>query len=402
MALNFGRGQLSIPGPSIMPERVLSKMHQPSPNIYEGDLLDLTESLFPDLKEVAQTKHNAVIYISNGHGAWEAVITNTLSAGDKVLVLSTGRFAVGWGELAESLGIVVEVMDFGTASDADPQMVEDRLKADRTHEIKAVLTTQTDTASSVQNDIPALRAAINAANHPALYMVDCIASLGCDRHEMDAWGVDVMVSACQKGLMTPAGLGFVFFNPKAAEARKSAGLVTKYWDWNPRTNPSEYYEYFCGTAPTNHLFGLREALDILVKEEGIKAAWARHERFAKTVWAALDVWGAGGEFRMNVAEPSKRSTAVTTVLTGNGDGTRLRKWCEDTAGLTLGIGLGLATRGTPEWHSMFRIGHMGHLNTPMLMGALGTMDAGLKSLGIAHGSGALEAASKVIAAHPFD
>ena len=401
MALHYGRTQLSIPGPSVIPDRVLMAMHRPSPNIYEGELIDLTLSLYPDLKAVARTDGEVAIYIANGHGAWEAAICNTLSRGDHVLALSTGRFAEGWARMAGVIGVRTELLDFGHADVADPQVVADRLKLDKLHEIKAVLVTQTDTASSVQNDIAALRQALDAARHPALLMVDGIASLGCERHEMDVWGVDVMVAGCQKGLMTPAGLSFIYFNEKAAAARAAAGLVTAYWDWVPRTEPEVFYKRFCGTAPTQHLFGLREALDMLVHEEGVQAAWARHERFARAIWAAVEAWGNGGALRMNVSEPSKRSHGVTTIHTGAGEATRLRQWCEAKAGLTLGIGLGLSEPGSAGWDALFRIGHMGHLNVPMVMATLGTMDAGLKALGFAHGQGAVEAATQVISEHDF-
>jgi alanine-glyoxylate transaminase/serine-glyoxylate transaminase/serine-pyruvate transaminase len=396
MSLSFGRSQLSIPGPSVIPDRVLAAMHKPSPNIYEGDLIDLTASLYPDLKTVAQTKHHAAIYIANGHGAWEAAVSNTCSRGDKILVLVTGRFGQGWADMASRLGVLVETIDFGNHAAADPNRLADRLKADTTHEIKAVFTVQTDTASSVQNHIASLRAAIDAANHPALFFVDCIASLGCDRHEMDAWGVDVMVAGCQKGLMTPAGISFVFFNDKAAAVQKNADLVTAYWDWHPRANPERYYQQFGGTAPTHHLFALREALTILVQEEGVQAAWARHATFARATWAAVDAWGC---LRLNIADPTKRSHAVTTVLSNNNECGQLRNWCIKNTGLTLGIGLGLAEEGQPGWDNVFRIGHMGHLNPVMLMGALGSMDTGLKALKIPHGSGALDAASAAIAQH---
>lgn len=396
MSLNFGREQLSIPGPSVMPERVMAAMHRPSPNIYEGELIELTHSLFPDLKTVAQTKHSAAIYIANGHGAWEAAISNTCSKGDTILVLVTGRFGEGWGEMATEMGVQTKILNFGNETDADPDAVTQALKDDTDHKIKAVFTVQTDTASSVQNDIPALRKAIDAANHPALFFVDCIASLGCDRFEMDAWGVDVMVTGCQKGLMTPAGMSLVFFNDKAEAAHATAGLKTPYWDWHPRANPDVYYQHFCGTAPTHHLYGLREALNILVHEEGIKAAWARHLTMSRAVWAAVEAWGC---LELNIKDPAKRSQAVTTVLSKNDECGQLRDWCEHQAGLTLGIGLGLAEPGKSSWNNVMRIGHMGHLNPVMLLGALGTIDAGLKALKIPHGSGALDAASAEIAKH---
>ena len=398
MSLNFGREQLSIPGPSVMPDRVLAAMHRPSPNIYEGDLIKLTHSLFPDLKTVAQTKHSAAIYIANGHGAWEAAISNTCSRGDTILVLVTGRFGAGWAEMASELGVQTRILDFGMDADADPAVVTQTLKEDVDHVIKAVFTVQTDTASSVKNDIKALRKAIDEANHPALFFVDCIASLGCDKFEMDVWGVDVMVTGCQKGLMTPAGMSFVFFNDKSHVMHQRANLKTPYWDWDPRANPEVYYQHFCGTAPTHHLYGLREALNILVHEEGIEAAWVRHMTMSRAVWAAVEAWGC---LAMNIKEPSKRSQAVTTVLSKNDECGRLRHWCEHKAGLTLGIGLGLAEPGQKSWDNVMRIGHMGHMNPVMLMGALGTIDAGLKAMRIPHGPDALNAASSEIAKHFF-
>ena len=398
MSLNFGRSLLAIPGPSVIPERVLSAMHRPSPNIYEGELIDLTASLFPDLKTVARTGGQAAIYIANGHGAWEAAIRNTLNSGDKILVLTTGRFAAGWGELAESHGIELQVLDFGMQGDADPQKLEDALRADAKGEIRAVLTVQTDTASSVLNDIPSLRTAIDNAGHDALFMVDCIASLACDRFEMDAWGVDVMVAACQKGLMTPAGLAFVYFNDKAAAARKIAAPGF-YWDWVPRTQPEVFYQQFAGTAPTHHLYGLREALDILVNEEGIAAAWARHVTISAAYWAAIDAWGSEGSLLHNIEDRSKRTVAVSTLRTAEGEGTRIRQWCEHKAGVTLGIGLGFGAPGSPEWDRHFRIGHMGHQNVPMVMGVIGAIDTAMKALDIPHGDGAMEAATRVLSQH---
>ena len=397
MSLNYGRHLMAIPGPSVIPDRVLNAMHQPSPNIYEGALVDLAHSLYPDLQTVARTKAEVAIYIANGHGAWEAAITNTLSRGNKVLVLGTGRFAIGWGEWGRTTGIEPTVINFGMSNPADPAKLEQALKADKNHEYKAVFVTQTDTASSVKNDIPALRKAIDASGHPALFMVDCIASLGCERFEMDEWGVDLMVSGCQKGLMTPPGLSFIFANERALEARKSADLATSYWDWVPRLNPEGIYQNFAGTSPTHHLFGLREALNMLVHEEGVEAAWARQKLFARAIWAAIEAWGAnGGDLKLNVSDPANRSHAVTCILTSNGNGTRIRQWCEETAGLTLGIGLGAAVPKSPEWHNNFRIGHMGHLNVPMVMGVLGTIDSALKALEIPHGNNALNAASQII------
>lgn len=401
MSLNHGREQLAIPGPSVIPDRVLAAMHRPSPNIYEGELIDITASIYPDLKAVARTAHNAAIYISNGHGAWEAALRNTLAEGDHILVLATGRFANGWADLADSLGIHCDRIDFGMQSDADPAKLEEALKADTEKRYKAVLVVQTDTASSVRNDVPALRKAIDNAGHDALFMVDCIASLACDRYEMDEWGVDVTVAACQKGLMTPAGIAFLFFNEKAAASRARAkpGL---YWDWRPRANPEIYYQLFGGTAPTQHLYGLRAALDMMVQEEGIENVWARHETLAQAYWAALDAWGSKGAIRHNIADRTKRSRAVSTIETAPEEAARIRKWSETEAGITLGVGLGFGAQGSADYNRRFRIGHMGHQNIPMTFGVIGAIDTALKALGIEHGEGALEAASKVMAAHGKD
>jgi len=401
MSLNFGRTQLAIPGPSVIPDRVLAAMHRPSPNIYHGELIDLVATLYPDLKAVARTDSDVAIYIANGHGAWEAALRNTLNRDDKILVLSTGRFARGWAEMAKTHGIHVELMEFGMQGHVDPNRLEEVLKADDGR-IKAVLTVQTDTASSVINDIPLLREAIDRSNHDALFMVDCIASIGCDRFEMDAWGVDVMVTACQKGLMTPPGLSFVYFNEKAAAAGKHA-LPGQYWNWLPRTRPEVFYQQFAGTAPTHHLYGLREALTMLVHEEGIEAAWLRHKTIANAVWAAIDAWGLQGDaegiMQHNISDPARRSCAVSSVNTKGDEAGRIRHWCEVHAGVTLGIGLGFAEPGEPEWDMHFRIGHMGHQNIPMTMGVLGAIDTALKAQGIAHGDDALPAAASVLAGH---
>jgi alanine-glyoxylate transaminase/serine-glyoxylate transaminase/serine-pyruvate transaminase len=397
MPLHFGQQLLSIPGPSVMPERVLNAMHRASPNIYEGELIDIVDSIIPDLKTLACTTSDVAIYISNGHGAWEAALSNTVSEGDKVLVIGTGMFAIRWGGLGETLGLEIETLDFGKQSDADPDKVAEYLKDDPKHEIKAVLMVQTDTSSSVSNDVDAVGRAIRSVGHPALFMVDCIASLGTEEFLMDEWNVDVMVAACQKGLMVPAGMSFVYIGERAKEARKAKKRVSAYWDWTDRIDAGRFRDIFGGTAPTHHIFGLREALNMLIHEEGLHQAWARHKVFASAVWAAVDAWGAAGRMHLNIANPDKRSPAVTAITTASGDAGKLRKWTEEVAGVTLGVGLGMADARTPEYGNYFRIGHMGHVSVPMVMGTLGAIDAGLKANNIEHGPGALAVASAMIA-----
>jgi len=391
-----GREYLAIPGPSVMPDAVLRAMHRASPNIYEGALIELTAGLIPDLKRVARTEHNAAIYISNGHGAWEAALANTVAPGETVLVPATGRFGLGWAEMARGLGIETQILDFGKSTPWDMERIAEALRADAGHRIKAVLAVHVDTSSSVRNDVAGLRALLDDLGHPALLMADCIASLACDRFEMDEWGADVVVTGSQKGLMVPPGLGFLFFNARAAAARAALPRVSRYWDWGPRADPQGFYQYFGGTAPTHHLYGLRAALD-MIHDEGMTHVWARHERLAQAIWAACEAWGQDGPLRLNVADRAHRSHAVTALRIGAPHGSALRDWVSRNIGLTLGIGLGMAEPDDPAWHGFFRIGHMGHVNGHMVLGMLAGIEAGLTALDIPHGRGAVEAAAAVIA-----
>lgn len=395
MSLANGRPYLATPGPSVMPDRVLNAMHRAAPNIYEGELLDMTASIWGDLKAVACTKQNATIYIGNGHAAWEAANTNAFRRGDTAVALVTGRFGHGWAEHARQLGVKVAITDFGLAAPIDLERAEAALRAEPN--ARAVMVTHVDTATSVRNDVAAVRRLMDDIGHPGLLMVDCIASLACDEFRMDDWGVDVMVAASQKGLMTPPGLGFVFFSDKAHEASKTSDLRTPYWDWLPRVDGNHFYMHFYGTAPTHHLFGLREALT-MIHEEGLENVWARHRKLAGAVWAAADAWGDEGAMAMNIKNAAHRGHAVTAMRLSGPDGTRLRNWCQHEAGVTLGVGLGMAEPGSAAADAYFRVAHMGHVNAHMTLGALAAMDTGLKALKIPHGSGALEAAARALCA----
>ena len=389
MDLNRGRAQTSIPGPSVVPDRVLAAMHRAMPNIYEGELIEVSDSVFRDLPGIAGTRGRVFMPISNGHGAWEMALTNTLCRGDGVLVLATGRFAPGWGEQATKLGCSVEMIDFGDRAPVDLNRVEERLRADTEGKIKAILVVQIDTASSVWNDIAGLRRAIDAAGHDALLMVDCVASLGCVPYFMDEWGVDVTVGGSQKGLMVPPGLGLVWTSDRALAAHKTADLVTPYWDWTQRMSEELFYLKFAGTAPIQHIYAMRTALD-MIAEEGLENVWARHTVIANAVRAAVAAWATDGGLEFNIPDPTARGDSTTTVLTGSIDGARIRSICDRQAGLTLGIGLGdFVDRA-------FRIGHMGHLNPPMVLGALATTEAALHTLNAPLGGSGVAAAAKVI------
>lgn len=392
LALAAGREFVAIPGPSVVPDRVLSAMHRSMPDIYAGELTSVIDEVFDTLPGIARTRSRAFVPIGNGHAGWEMALSNTLSRGDRVLVLDCGRFAAIWAEMAEFNGLRVETITAPWGRAVDPAEVEARLRADTAHEIRAVLTVQTDTATSVRNDVPALRAAIDDAGHPALFMVDCIASMGCDRFEMDAWGVDVTIAASQKGLMTPPGIALVWAGPRALAAHATAGMRTRYWDWTYRTEDGPYYLRFCGTPPVSHLFGLREALR-MITDEGLEACWARHAVLADAVRAAVTTWATpdGRGLGLVATDPAQRSNAVTTISTGSVDATRVSQVCRERFGVTLGLGIG------GDESASFRIGHMGHVNAPMVMGVLGAVESALRLTGATIGGSGLAEASDVLA-----
>jgi len=392
-----GRPYLAIPGPSVMPDRVLAAMHRAAPNIYGAEIIDLVSRLKDDLRQVACSQAGVACYIGNGHAAWEAANANLFSRGDRALVLATGHFGHGWARSASAMGVAVEVMDFGQHAPVDAGRLEAALRADHAGTIRAVLLTQVDTATSVKNDIAVVRRAMDAAGHPALLVVDCIATLACDDYRMDDWGVDVTVAACQKGLMTPPGLGFLWVSDRALAACKSSDLRTPYWDWTPRIFGTDLWQHFCGTAPTHHLFGLAEAMTMILREEGLSQVWARHHRLARAVWAAFDVWGQGNPaIAMNVTQPAHRGWSVTAARIGAPDARRLREWTEVQGAVTLGIGLGMATGDDPDADGFLRVAHMGHVNAHMTLGALAVMQAGMVALGIPHGAGGIDAAARVV------
>ena len=384
MTLRAGREFLAIPGPTTVPDEVLRAMHRPAVDIYAGPLLALTESLHRDIARVFGTRGHAYIYSANGHGAWEAALTNVLSRGDKILVLESGRFAVGWGENARRLGVEVETLKGGMRRAVRPQEVEARLKADKGGAIKAILVAQIDTASGVVNDIAAIGEARRAAGHGALLMVDAVASLGCMPFEMDAWGIDVAMAGSQKGLMTPPGLGFVAANDRARETHKKANLRTPYWDWTEREGDAHYLKY-AGTPPEHMLFGLRQALDLLF-EEGMENAFRRHRLLAEATRRAIAVWSEGQALTFNIIAPEERSDTVSVALTSGFDPDALRTWCREQCGVVIGHGIGeLAGKA-------FRVAHMGHVNAPMMLGVLGVIEMALGAMGIPHGSGGVKEA----------
>jgi alanine-glyoxylate transaminase/serine-glyoxylate transaminase/serine-pyruvate transaminase len=382
MTVRAGREFLAVPGPTNIPDEVLQAMHRPAVEIYSEPLVALTDGLLRDLGKMFATATRPYIYIANGHGAWEAALTNVLSRGDKILVLGNGQFAIAWGDAAARLGVEIEVLEGDWRRAVRPADVEARLRADKG--FKAILAVQIETSTGVVNDIAAIGNAIKAARHDGLYMVDVVASLGCVPFAMDAWGVDVAVSASQKGLMSPPGLSFVAAGERARAAHRTAGLRTPYWDWTARDR-EEHYQKYAGTPPVQLLFALRKALDMLFAE-GLDNVFLRHRLLAEAVRRAVAVWKQGNVIDFNAAEPGDRSDAVTTVLMDGYDSNLLRSYCEAKCGVVLGRGVG-------KMHGKaFRIAHMGHVNAPMVLGTLGVVETALGALGIAHGKGGVQAA----------
>ena len=385
MTVRAGREFLAIPGPTTIPDEVLRAMHRPAVDMYSPPLIALTDSLLRDLSRLFGTSARSYIYIANGHGAWEATLTNVLSKGDKILVLESGRFALDWGEAAARLGVNVEILKGDWRRAVRPAELEHRLREDKSGTIKAILAVQIDTSSGVHNDIALIGKAISAAHHDALFMVDTVASLGCVPFEMDGWRVDVAMSGSQKGLMTPPGLGFVAASDRAREAHLKADLRTPYWDWTSRDGESHYQKY-AGTPPEQLLFALRQALDMLF-EEGLDKVFLRHRLLAEAVRRSVTVWKKGLAIDFNIAEPGERSDTVTTVLMGNGRNPEaLHEYCNTKCGVVLGAGFG-QMKG-----KAFRIAHMGHINAPMILGTLGVIEMAFDALQIPHGKGGVQAA----------
>ena len=390
-----GRNFLMTPGPSNVPDRVLAAMQRPAVDLVDPDFMAVTDSCFADLATVFRTGSRVFLYASNGHGAWEAALVNLVGEGDLVLVPSTGVFSSAWGALARDLGAEVEEMAGDWRRAFDPDRVEERLRADRDHRIKAVLAVQTDTATSVTSDIAAVRRALDACRHPALLMADVVASLGTVDFRMDDWGVDVAVAGSQKGLMTPPGLAFTAVSPHALERSRTTGTRRGYWDWQRRMDSEEFYMKFFGTPPEHLIWALREALDMLL-EEGLETAFARHRRLADAVHAAVGVWGEAGALELNAVDPAERATSVTTIRVAKGiDSNRLRILAREALDVSLGYGLG------PFDGKAFRIGHMGWINEPMVLGALGGVEMAMQACGVPYRKGGVTAAIDTLAAARF-
>jgi alanine-glyoxylate transaminase/serine-glyoxylate transaminase/serine-pyruvate transaminase len=381
-----GRHFLQVPGPTNIPDRVLRAISAPVIDHRGPELQKLALELLERIKPVFKTKGPVVIFPSSGTGGWEAALVNTLSPGDKVLMFDSGMFAALWYDMVKRFGLEAEYVDTDWRRGPDPDIVEAKLAEDREHKIKAVLVVHNETSNGVLARLPEIRRAIDRANHPALFIVDTISSLGSSDFRQDEWGIDVAVGGSQKGLMLPAGLSFNGISEKALKASKTAKLPKMYWDWEwmLSNNKSGFFPY---TPATNLFYGLRESLTML-EEEGLDNVFARHERLAEATRRAVRAWG----LELVCADPREYSSSVTAVFMPQGHSAdAFRKVVLDNFNMALGSGLGrLADR-------VFRIGHLGHMNELMLAGTLSGVEMGLKMANVPHKSGGVAAALDYLA-----
>jgi alanine-glyoxylate transaminase / serine-glyoxylate transaminase / serine-pyruvate transaminase len=376
-----GRHFLQIPGPTNVPDRVLRAIDHPTIDHRGPEFAALGKTVLAGMKKVFRTEADVVIFPSSGTGAWEAALVNTLSPGDRVLMAETGHFATLWKRIADRLGLQVEFLPGDWRHGASPEQIESRLKADTAHAIRAVCIVHNETSTGITSNVADVRAAIDRAAHPALLMVDTISSLGSTDYRHDDWRVDVSVAGSQKGLMLPAGLSFNAISAKALAASKSAKLPRSYWDWSDQLaiSASGYFPY---TPATNLLYGLHEALDMLLSE-GLDQVFARHERLAEATRRAVRAW----DLEILCAYPAEYSAALTTVMMPDGhNADTFRKVTLDRFNLSLGQGLGKLSG------KVFRIGHLGYFNELMLCGTLAGVEMGLGLAAVPHRKGGLQAA----------
>jgi len=374
------------PGPTNIPHRVLQAMARPTIDFTAPEFVALRDRSLQRMKGVLKTRDGFVItYAASGNGAWDASIANLFSPGDKVLVPQTGFFADRWSNTARAYGLEVEAIPTVDRRSVDPEVVGRALAADTRHQIKAVMLIQNETATGIRHPIAEVRAVMNRIGHPALYLVDTISSHASYDFRMDEWGVDLVIGGSQKGLMLPPGMAFTAINARAWAAAQTARNPRRYWDWRPMIDNGRQVQ-FCGTPPISHFFGLEASLDML-EEEGLENVFTRHRRLADATRACVRHWGKGGGIELYCLDPAFASDSLTAVQVPAGhDADTVRAIAQDRYGVALGRGLG-ALQGR-----IFRIGHMGDLNEPMLLGALASIELALADAGIPHMRGGIEAA----------
>ncbi len=384
MADRPGRQFLQVPGPTNVPDRILRAMHRPAMDFSCPDFMDMATECLEEIKPLFGTTNEVFFYTASGHGAWEAAYANLFGPGDVVLMPETGRFSATWSEMGSELGIHLETVPNDWRTAIDPNAVEDVLRADTAGRIKAVLVVHVETATGVLSDIKPIREAIDAAGHPALLVVDAIASFMTTPLPMDELGIDVVIAACQKGLMMPPGLSFNAVSDKALEASRGCSTPRNYWSWLDRMGREQYHR-FAGTAPEHLFFALRESIT-MIQEWGMDAIFARHHRLAEAVRVCVSHWEKGGAMAFNAQVPEQRADALTVIRCEGGvDPDAIRFTAREQFDVAVGGGLG-AVAG-----KVFRIGHMGDLNDPMILGALCGVEATFNRLGVPYESGVADA-----------
>ena len=381
-----GRHFLQIPGPTPVPERILASMSRQILDHRGLEFQQLGRRVLSGIKTIFKTQGHVIIYPSSGTGAWEAGLTNTLSPGDKVLMCEPGQFAVLWAAMATKLGLKPDVIPTDWRVGADANLIERKLRADKSHEIKAVCVVHNETSTGCLTRLDEIRKAMDAAHHPALLMTDTISGLACADLRHDEWGIDVTVAGSQKGMMLPPGLSFTAISAKALEASKTAGLRRSYFSWDDMlaNNSNGFFPY---TPATGLLYGLAESID-MINEEGLENVFARHERLAEATRRAVKAWGLDTQCR----DGKYYSPAVTTVLMPEGhNADAFRKIVLDNFNMSLGTGLNRIAG------KAFRIGHLGDTNELTILGALTGVEMGFELAGVPHKKGGVAAAMSYIA-----
>ncbi|MEJ0016817.1 MAG: aminotransferase class V-fold PLP-dependent enzyme [Acetobacteraceae bacterium] len=379
-----GRHFFANPGPTNIPDSVLRALDRPSIDFHDPDFREVYDACFEGVKRVVKTRHQLFMYTGSGHGAWEASLTNLLSPGDTILILESGYFSDEWAKMARALKVEVRMVAADWRHGVDSAAVQAALAADTQHTVKAVCVVHNETATGMYIPVPEVRAAIDAARHPALLLVDTISSLGSLDLRMDEWGIDTVVGGSQKGLMLPTGMSFTAVSPKGMAAHAEAQLGRYYFDWSVMLarNPQS----FVGTIPVNYFYGLKESLRLL-DEEGLPNVFARHHRLGEAVRQAVQVWAGNDGPRLFCTNPGRYSDSVTAVLMPEGfDAEAIRRTTRHRFNVSLGGGLGKLGG------KVFRIGHLGDLNEPMVLGALSAVEMALRINGVPHGKGGVDAA----------
>ena len=387
MQQRSGRHFLQIPGPTNVPDRVLRAMAAPTIDHRGPEFQELTQEVIVGLGKVIQTRSPVVLFPASGTGAWEAALVNTLSPGNRVLMVETGHFATLWKQIATNYGLDVEFLAGDWRHGVNAAEIEAHLVEDAAHTIKAVCIVHNETSTGVTSDVAAVRRAMDSARHPALLVVDTISSLASMNYEHDAWGVDVTVGASQKGLMLPPGLSFNALSEKALSANSTATLARSFWDWQPvlKANEQNFFPY---TPATNLMYGLREALRMLLAQ-GLEHVFARHHRHAEATRCAVDAWG----LELLCANPAEYSSSITAIMMPEGhNAERVLRVVLERFDMSLGIGLSKLSG------KIFRIGHLGDFNDLSLIGTLGGTEMGLVLAKIPHQPGGVTAALDFLAA----